>query len=394
MRTAYALLFAVALPAGAVAQTTGEAAHGAGVESALLRGIDALLAGDDASSLEQFRSLLDEQPAFRLGRLMYADLLAARAHQDTLMSIPGALDKTRVRGMVDEARARAHYRGPARGRLPGAVMRLSRRHEYAFVLDAAKSRLYVLANEGGAPGLVADYYVSTGNGGLGKTDKGDEKTPLGVYHLASRLDDDELPELYGAGAYPINYPNRWDRLKNRGGSGIWLHGTPRTVYSRPPRDSRGCVILSNRLVARLPSYVDAGRTPIVIARELEWLDPGAWRDKRERLLTAITQWQTDWQSLDVERYLSHYSPTYHTGKQDYARMAAATRRNAKKKTFVEVGIDELDLFEYPGENDTVIALFDQDYRSNNYQLRYRKQQFWRYEDGRWRIVFEGRAETR
>ena len=74
-------------------------------------------------------------------------------------------------------------------------------------------------------------------------------------------------------------------------------------------------------------------------------------------------------------------------------MVEITRRNARKKTFVEVEVGNLDLFEYPGEEDAVIAVFDQDYRSNNYQLSYRKQQIWKREDNRWRIIFEDRAET-
>ncbi len=383
-----AALAAALLAVAASAATADEAA----VEKTLRQGLGALLDGDDALSLKHVRALLEQQPDFRLGRLIYADLLAARAHQDTLMAIPEALGKTRIKGLVEEAQARVHYRSPPRGYLPDAVMQLSRLHQYAFVLDAARARLYVLANKQGVPEPVADHYISTGNGGIGKADEGDEKTPLGVYHLTSYLDDDELPELYGAGAYPINYPNRWDRLKNRGGSGIWLHGTPRTVYSRPPQDSRGCVVLSNRLVADLASYIDAGRTPVVLARKIKWLKPEAWRAQQKPLLDAIAQWQRDWQSLDVERYLSHYSPNYRTAKQNYEQMAAATRRNAERKTSIEVELSDLDLFEYPGEADTVVASFDQNYRSNNYNLRYRKQQFWRHENGRWLIVFEGRAE--
>ena len=369
--------------------TGGEAS----VENAFRQGLSALLDGNDALSLKHMQSLLDQQPTFRLGRLMQADLFAAHAHQNTLMTIPGALNKTRIKGLVEEAQARAHYRKPAPGYLPDAVMQLSQLHKYAFVLDASKSRLYLLANNKGVPELLANRYISIGNGGVGKIDEGDEKTPLGVYHLTSYLDDNELPELYGAGAYPINYPNRWDRLKGRSGSGIWLHGTPRTVYSRPPKDSRGCVVLSNQLISELSSYIDAGRMPVVLARRIKWLAPDEWQAKRERLLGAITQWQSDWQNLDVERYLSHYSRNYLTEEQNYEQMAAGTRRNARGKTFVEVGINDLDLFGYPGETDTAIALFDQDYRSNNYKLSYRKQQFWRYENGRWVIVFEGHAET-
>ncbi len=363
-------------------------------EELILQSIDALIGNDPQLSLKHTQDLLERRANFRLGELIRAELLAAQAHQDTLMTREGASAKTRIRGMVEEARARLHYDPPPTDQLPGAITQLSELHEFAFVIDASRSRLYVFANDKGVPRMVRDHYISIGNGGIGKTQEGDERTPLGVYHLVSYLDGGRLPELYGAGAYPINYPNHWDRLRGRHGYGIWLHGTPATVYSRPPQDSRGCIVISNPLFGRLASYVDPGRTPIVIAKKIQWMNAESWEEKRDRLLLAINQWQQDWQSRDIEKYLSYYSRNYTTLETGYAEMVANSRANSKKKTFVRVEIKDIDLFDYPGEPATVLAVFDQDYRSNNYNVRYRKQQLWRYEGSRWKIIFEGRAETR
>lgn len=392
-RTAVAAAVAVLFASAPVtAELRGAGAAAETVEADLRQSFGALLDGHAELSLRRTIPLVKRHANFRLGRLLYADILAARAHQKTLMAFPAALEKTRVKGLVEEAKARLVHRSPPDGRLPGAVMQLSRLHRHAFVFDAERSRAYVFANREGAPELLADYYISVGNGGVGKTSEGDGKTPLGVYYPTSRLEDAKLPELYGAGAYPLNYPNKWDRLNDRDGSGIWLHGTPRVVYSRPPQDSRGCVVISNELLIGLSSHIDVGRTPMILTASVEWLPPAAWRTRRERLLDAIHRWRRDWQTLDVERYLGHYSRNYRSDGKDYERMAAVARRNAKKKTFVEVEIKNLDLFEYPGEQGVVAAVFDQDYRSNNYNLHYRKQQFWKRENGRWVIIFEDRAD--
>ena len=207
-------------------------------EDTMRRGFGALLDGRTAPAAQHMQSLLAEHPNSRLARLARADLFAASAHQQTLMEMPGARQKVRVRGLIEEARVRLGHRKPPRGLVPGAILQLSPLHEHALIFDAAHSRLYLLANDEGAPRPIASHYASAGNGGLGKTDEGDEKTPLGVYHLTSLLDDDKLPELYGTGAYPINYPNRWDQLHGRSGSGIWLHGTTQSTYNRPPKDRR------------------------------------------------------------------------------------------------------------------------------------------------------------
>jgi len=42
-----------------------------------------------------------------------------------------------------------------------------------------------------------------------------------------------LSDFYGAGAYPVNFPNIWDRRKQRSGHGIWLHGLPKGIASEP-----------------------------------------------------------------------------------------------------------------------------------------------------------------
>ena len=362
-------------------------------EKLIRQSIGALIDNRPRLSLKHTQDLLEKRANFRLGKLIRADLLAARAHQDTLMAHAGASEKLRIRGMVEEARTRLRYRPPPPDRLPDAIAQLSGLHEFAIAIDASRSRLYVFANREGVPRTIFDHYISTGNGGIGKTREGDKKTPLGVYHLVSYLDGGQLPELYGTGAYPINYPNHWDRLHDRHGYGIWLHGTPPAVYSRPPKDSRGCVVISNQLLETLASYVDLGRTPVVIAEKIRWLKAKSWDNRRERLLPAIERWQRDWQSLNVEKYLSHYSQNYRTVDKSYAEMTKTSRINSKKKTFVNVDIKNIDLFDYPGESDTVLAVFDQDYRSNNYNIRYRKQQLWRHEGGRWKIIFEGRAET-
>ena len=363
-------------------------------EELLRQSIGALIDNHPQLSLKHTQGLLERHANFRLGKLIHADLFATQAHQATLMAREGAPEKLRIRGMVEEARARLHYHQPPADRLPDAIAQVSGLHEFAFAIDASRARLYVFTNREGIPRMVFDHYISIGNGGVGKTREGDKKTPLGVYHLLSYLDGDQLPELYGTGAYPINYPNDWDRLRGHHGYGIWLHGTPQTVYSRPPKDSRGCVVISNQLFEKLAPYIDLGRTPIIITEKIHWMKAEDWEAKRERLLLTIDQWQRDWQSLDIEKYLSHYSQNYKTPEKSYAEMMKTSRVNSKKKTFVSAEIKNIDLFDYPGESNTMLAVFDQDYRSNNYNVKYRKQQLWRYEDNLWKIIFEGHAETK
>src|SRR5207244_12845768 len=117
-------------------------------------------------------------------------------------------------------RLRAARQRPGEDRLPRYVLQLHPGQKHALVVDSRRSRLYVYANDGGKPKLIADYYVTLGKNGIEKTREGDQKTPIGVYHVTANLPRKKLTDFYGAGAFPISYPNHWDRSQARNGNDI------------------------------------------------------------------------------------------------------------------------------------------------------------------------------
>jgi murein L,D-transpeptidase YafK len=258
-------------------------------------------------------------------------------------------------------------------------------------VDSKHSRLYVFANTDGRPRLVADYYVTLGKNGVEKTREGDQKTPIGVYHVTANLPRQKLTDFYGAGAFPINYPNEWDRSKGRNGHGIWLHGTPSAVYSRPPRASDGCIVLANPDLLSLGAYLQVGLTPVIIADEVEWSDAAAVEAERSSLAAAFEQWRADWESRDTERYLAHYSARFSATGQDLAAWAEHKRSVNSGKKWVSVRLSRVSMFRYPREGDFVVVNFDQDYRSSNLSNVMHKRQYWIKEAGRWKILHEGAA---
>ena len=50
------------------------------------------------------------------------------------------------------------------------------------------------------------------------------------------------------------------------------------------------------------------------------------------------------------------------------------------------------MFRYPDSSqEMVVVNFEQDYKNNNLDNRMRKRQYWKLEDGRWKILYEGAA---
>ena len=391
-RAAPALLLAAVLSTAAsaddVAPESSLPAFANEVEAALVRTIVGLREGGLRQAIGEIEGAVARTPNFRLGHLIKGDLLMARAGNPVALGTMTASSSASLAPLQEEARARLqHYLdAPPRDHLPIPVMQLSADQAHVILVDTARARLFLFANRDGAPRLVTDFYVSVGKNGIEKRRQGDQKTPLGVYTIVSAKNN--LPDLYGPGAFPISYPNEWDRVLGRNGHGIWLHGTPSETYSRPPRATDGCVALTNEDLRRLSRYVDVGRTPVVITADVEWASPDRWDATRKEFLATFEQWRTDWESLDTDRYLSHYAATFRSEAKDFAAWSARKRKVNAGKSWVKVGVSRLSVLGHPGSDEQVVVTFAQDYRSSNLSNRTVKRQYWSREKGRWRIIFE------
>jgi murein L,D-transpeptidase YafK len=338
-------------------------------------------------------ALLKVKPNFRLAHLIKGDLLLARARPVNALGAAANAPSDRLEGLRAEAiaRLRAYRDRPRTDVVPRYLMQLRDDQKYAIVVDTHRSRLYLYKNVDGRPRFVADYYVSSGKNGAAKMREGDEKTPVGVYHVVASLPRQKLTDFYGSGAFPIDYPNEWDRRQGRNGHGIWLHGVPSDTYSRPPRASNGCVVLSNADLDAVARNLQVGLTPVIISEDVEWTSLDDWAEERKAFQAQLEQWRSDWETRDADRYLSHYARSFSANGENLAAWSVHKRQVNSGKTWIKVGVRNVSVFRNPGKEDLVVVTFDQDYRSNNLSNTMRKRQYWTREDGRWRIVYEGSA---
>ena len=343
-----------------------------------------------ASATSEIDRLIAHYPNFRLAHLVRGDLLLARVQPIAGFGNASYAPNERLEELRAEARARMHAGRalPPPNQVPRYLLKLDARERSAIVIDAGRSRVYVYQMEGSTPRLVRDFYSSIGKFGIGKERESDKKTPIGVYRVTSWLPGRKLPDLYGSGAFPLDYPNPRDRLLGRTGSGIWIHGVPSDTYARAPQASDGCVALANPDLETLAPYVRPGATPVVITPRVEWVTPEALQTDREGFLVALETWRRDWESNDVERYLTHYAKTFRTGEEDLAGWKAHKRRVSAQKSWIKVSLSQLSVFRDPGAKDLVSVGFDQNYRSSNFSQRTRKRQYWVREGAAWKIVYE------
>lgn len=346
-----------------------------------------------SSAFDQIDSLLLANPNFRLAQLVKGDLLLARARPINSIGNASGASAEQVAGLRDEARARLlrSQIEPSIELTPRYLLQMGDKEKFALVLDSTKSTLFVFENTDKGPRYVADYYVTIGKNGLEKFREGDKKTPVGVYHVVSQLPKDKLTDFYGSGAYPISYPNEWDEMRGRDGHGIWLHGTPRDTYSRPPRASDGCVVLTNQDLETVAAKLQIGRTPIVIADSIDWVKPAEVADLRDDLASAIEGWRRDWESRDTDAYLRHYAQKFNSRGINLAQWSVQKRQINAGKSWIKVGVSDMSLLLYPGKEEMAVVTFEQDYASSNLSNRMMKRQYWIRENNVWRIMFEGSA---
>lgn len=389
------LLFAVAANAGdLLSKATSDDGLSVYSESLLLNAVDNISNNDIDAAISDLRQLTRINPDFKAAQMMYADMLMARTQPLTdFGNVPNASFE-KITALREEVRARWQYHQEPidKSRIPASLIELDNKQDHAIVVDSSRSRLYLFKNQNGVPRLMRDFYVTIGKNGTGKYVEGDQKTPVGVYFVTGFINPEELPDLYGDGAFPIDYPNVWDRRHGRTGYGIWLHGVPSNTYSRPPRDSNGCVIVSNNDLNTLAPYIHEGETPVIIADNIDWITRQDWQQRQSNFENFVEQWRKDWESKDTKRYISHYSREYSGLGKDYESWVEYKKRVNSSKKFIKVDISDKSIFMYPGEKKLMVVTFVQDYKSDNFKRRFTKRQYWRKEDdGKWRIIYEGAA---
>jgi murein L,D-transpeptidase YafK len=356
-------------------------------DSLISKALQDIRASRMEDALKEVNRAIALRPDFKLAHLIRGDLLMARARPLLGLGPVAKSPNQSIDDLRDEARVRLmrYIDQPDPDTLPRQILQLAPSQKYALLADTARARLYLFENVDGEPRLKSDFYMTIGKNGTGKRIEGDKRTPMGVYQIAEQLPRAGLADLYGDGAFPLNYPNEWDQSQKRGGHGIWLHGVPSNTYSRPPRSSDGCVVVANPDLKELSRWIKVGSTPVIITDRTDWVTKESWTQTRDELLAQLTGWKTDWESRDPDRFLRHYSNAMTSGEG--AAWAKDKRRNILEKDWIRITLSNVSLFLYPG-GEMAYTEFTQRYSSDKLNSSATKRLYWRQEKGTWRVALE------
>lgn len=147
---------------------------------------------------------------------------------------------------------------------------------HLILVEKATQKLHLYLYDGSYR-LIKSYTVGTGeNQGKKKREK-DEKTPEGIYFNTKTYRDSKIT-IFGDRAFGLNYPDVFDKFEGNRGSGIFVHGSDKTVS---PFSTNGCVALNNADLADLDKRIKFKETPVIIGESLPYRFTTMERDVSE-----------------------------------------------------------------------------------------------------------------
>lgn len=252
---------------------------------------------------------------------------------------------------------------------------------YAIFVDKEEQKVLVYRTSD-LSGPIAEYACSTGENHGPKMRENDKGTPQGVYFITSIHKERDLTPIYGPRAFPIDYPNPLDLKEGRCGFGIWFHGTNKPLQ---PYDTNGCIVLENGDIIALGKFINTFDTPVVISSRLELVDQVQLEKNRLALKLFIEGWRSSWEEKRVNDYMSFYGDMFFKTGNDRKSFREYKVELAERYETIRVDIDNLRLLWHDG---TVLAMFNQHYRSDAFDSRGEKRLYLRKNQGEWKIIEE------
>jgi murein L,D-transpeptidase YafK len=258
-----------------------------------------------------------------------------------------------------------------------------------LIADTSSATMHRFVRSGDGIVLEDERYMSIGQAGAGKEKAWDRKTPLGVYFITESLDTSKLHDKYGVAAFPLDYPNAWDRLNKRTGYGIWLHGVDHNNPDRPPLDTDGCLALPNDELLRLVDRLQPLVTPVIVARQMDWATPAEIDALRLEFRVALDLWRESLEKGDLISYLSLYADDFAHRGMDRDAWSSYKLGVFEARPLERVALDDVMLVADPEVKDLYLSRFTQVFTTSNGPVKITKRLYWRRaDDNQWRIVSE------
>ena len=256
-----------------------------------------------------------------------------------------------------------------------------------FVIITQKEirELSLYKKDGNDFSLVSRNSVIVGEKEGDKFLEGDKKTPEGAYELLNKKTN--LDQFYGPFALVTSYPNTLDRIQNKKGHGIWIHGMP--LNEEREKYTRGCIALDNPQLESLEKEIDLSKA-ILLTSHGEFKK--AKKNHISKILSAIYNWRDSWKKSDINKYLAFYSESFKKEDgTDLKKFSQYKKRVFRKNERKRIKFSNIDISPYPNSlNKTIYkVIMDEDYKSPTVRFKGKKELFFEVVNDEVKILAEG-----
>jgi murein L,D-transpeptidase YafK len=267
---------------------------------------------------------------------------------------------------VTELYAQVH---PLEKLVPDGLINLGKGPFYSnhvFVVDKSKRTLIVWEQSEKGYSKMKEINADFGKASGNKVSNGDQRTPEGIYFFSNYLEKAKLDfrryGIHDVKAFPMDYPNLFDRREGKTGSGIWLHTLPDdTPLSR---GSRGCVVIRNNDFDEAMALIKLNNTPIIVQDEINYVPPEQIETQRTLMVTWLKKWLEAWQSKNLDSYMSYFDKSFHSKKMNYDQWRKYKSNLADTYGDINISISEPRIVHF---RDEWIVQFIQKYKSDKYE---------------------------
>lgn len=252
---------------------------------------------------------------------------------------------------------------PAKDTIPEPLVQLGQGKffsNHAFLMDKANRTLTIWKRDGDEIKLVTAVAADFGRNNGDKISSGDHKTPEGIYFFQEMKEGKTLDfDLYGVRAFTLDYPNFFDGLEKKSGSGIWLHAIPNSKSLM--RGSRGCVVVRNDVIKTISQYVALKRTPMLIQDNVKYVTVAEAQKLRQTWQTWLENWRKQWEGKNLDSYIEFYSDSFSALGMDRDKWRQYKKELNEKYDFIKVELTEPLVLHH---NDELVVRFLQNYQSD------------------------------
>jgi len=361
------------------------------IENLLIKSLYEISAGELNDALITLDEIIKQKPNFKLAHLIRGDIYQAYAHGISDFGSSSNFSKDKIEDLKEEAKKRieSHLHN-ATDIIDSPRVTLPQNIDNLIYVDTNKSRLYLFEIRDHTLIKIFDEYASIGKNGSGKNFEGDKKTPLGVYTLGEKITQ-PLSDFYGEGAFPIDYPNVYDKLLNKTGHGIWIHGTPKDTYSRAPKSSDGCIVISNENFNTLESILKNKQTKVILSKLSydQYFNAENNIDKHNNFMSYFESWISNWTLKNYSEYIAFYDANAKYNSKVFEIWSSKKKKVFENTNDIQIAIDNLTIIDYPEEEEYVKYVeFTQTYNSDLLKQTSQKKQIWRKFINEWKIISE------